>query len=66
MKKVETSNLPEVEFKTLIIRMFSNLSENVNQETGNMKMEIGNIKQQQVEMKNTLIEIKKTLQGINS
>ena len=48
---METSNLPDTEFKTLIIRMLSELrrrveelSENINKEIINAKMELENIK----------------------
>ena len=50
---METSNLPDAEFKTLVIRMLSvlmggveKLSENLNKEIGNTKSEIKNIKNQ--------------------
>ena len=48
------SNLSDAEFKTLVIRMFKELSENLN-----------SIKEIQSEMKYTLIEIKNNLQGNN-
>ena len=48
---METSNLPDTEFKTLIIRMLSELrrrveelSENINKEIINAKMDLENIK----------------------
>ena len=52
---MEISNLSHAEFKTQIIRMFSELSEDLN-----------SIKKIQSEMKDTLIEIKNNLRGINS
>ena len=48
LNKMGTSNLPNEEFKTLVIRMLSELSEDLN-----------HIKKIQSEMKDTLIEIKK-------
>ena len=49
--KIQTSNLLDTEFKTLVIRMLSKLrgrvnelSHNFNKEIGNIKMEIYNIK----------------------
>ena len=45
---METSNLSDVEFKTLVIRMFKELSE-----------DLSSIKNIQSVMKDTLIEIKK-------
>ena len=65
---METSNLPDAEFKTLAIRMLNEfrgrvekLSENFNEEIGNIKMEIGNMKNNQSEIKNTIIEIQNML-----
>ena len=51
VNKMEISNLPDAEFKTLVIRMLKELSE-----------DLSNIKKGQSEMKDTLIEIKDTLQ----
>ena len=54
LNKIETSNLPDAELKTLIIRMLSELrgrvdelSEKFNNEIGTVKMEIDNIKKNQ-------------------
>ena len=47
---MKTNNLLDIEFKTQIIRMFSELSEDLN-----------SIKKIQSEMKDTLIEIKSNL-----
>ena len=52
---MEISNLSDTEFKTLVIRMLKELSENFNC-----------IKKIHSEMKDTLIEIKNNLQGNNS
>ena len=53
--KVETSNLLDAEFKSLVIRMLNELSENLS-----------SIKKGQSEMKDILTEMKNNLQGINS
>ena len=50
---MEISNLSDAEFKTLVIRMLKELSEDIN-----------SIKKVQSEMKDTLINL--NLQGINS
>ena len=55
LNKMEISNLLDAEVKTLVIRMFKELSE---------VLKI--IKKIQSEMKNTLIEIKNNLQENNS
>ena len=55
LSKMETANLLDAEFKTLVMRI--------------LKEHIGycnSVKKTQVEMKVTLSEIKKNLQGINS
>ena len=49
------SNLSDVEFKTLVIRVLKELSE-----------DLSNIKKTQSETKDSLIEIKTNLQGNNS
>ena len=55
LNKMEISNLSDADFKTLIIRMFKLLSEDLHSK-----------KNIQSEMKDTLIETKKNLQGNNS
>ena len=52
---MEISNLSDAEFKTLVIRILKELSEDLN-----------SIKQIQSETKDTLIEIKNNLQANNS
>ena len=52
---MEISNLPDAEFKTLVIRLLKELSEDLN-----------SIKKIQSKMKVALIKIKNNLQGINS
>ena len=55
LNKMEISNLSDAEFKTLVIMMLKELSEDLN-----------SIKKIQSEMKDTLIEINNNLQGNNS
>ena len=55
LNKREISNLSDSEFKTLVIRMLKELSEDLNR-----------IKKIKSETKDTLIKIKNNLQGINS
>ena len=50
LNSMEINNLPDVEFKTLVISMLKELSEDLN-----------SIKKIQFEMKDTLIEIKKII-----
>ena len=55
LNKMEISNLSDAEFKTRIVRMLKELSE-----------DLYSIKKIQSEMKDTLIEIKNNLQGNNN
>ena len=55
LNKMEISNLSDTEFKTFVIKMLKELSEDFNR-----------IKEIQSEMKDTLIEIKNNLQGNSS
>ena len=55
LNEVEISNLSDAEFKTLVIGMFKELSE-----------DLSTIKKTQLEMKDTLTEIKNNLHGNNS
>ena len=55
LNKMEISNLSDAEFKTLVIRMLKELSEDLN-----------SIKKIQSEMKDILTEIKNNLQGNDS
>ena len=55
LNEMEMSNLSDAEFKTLVIKMLKELSE-----------DLSSIKKIQSEMKDTLIEIKNNLQGNNS
>ena len=55
LNEIEISNLSDAEFKTLVIRMHKELSEDLN-----------SIEKIQSEMKHTLIEIKNDLKGNNS
>ena len=64
LNKMETNNLPDAGFKTLVIRMLSDLSENFNKKIRNMKMVIENMKNQS-EMKTTITKMN-TLGGIKN
>ena len=55
LNEMERSNLSDAEFKTLVIRMFKELSD-----------DLSSIKNIQSETKDILIEIKNNLQGNNS
>ena len=40
LNKLETSSLPDAEFKTWFIRMLNDLNENFSKKIGNIKMEM--------------------------
>ena len=58
----ELNKMGQAEFKTLVIRILSELSENFN----SIKKVMETIKNIQSEIKDTLTEMKNNLQGINS
>ena len=62
----EIGNLPEKEFRVMIVKMIQNLGNRVEkiQETFNKDLE--ELKSKQTVMNNTITEIKNTLEGINN
>ena len=62
LNEMGTSNLLDTKFKTLVIKMLTELSENFN----SIKNFMETIKKNQSEMKDTLIKIQNNLQGNNS
>ena len=69
LNKMETSNLLDAEFKTLVTRTLKELRGKVDELRENfiiMKKVMETIKNNQSEMKDILTEIKNNLQGINS
>ena len=65
----ETGNLPEKEFRVMIIKMIQNFRNRMEawiekiQEMFNKDLE--ELKNKQIEMKTTMAEMKNTLEGIN-
>ena len=59
---MEISNLSDAEFKTLVIRMLRELSENFNSIKKGMKV----IEKNQSQVKDTLVKTKNILQRVNS
>ena len=72
----EGSQLPDTDFKAMVIRKLTELKENYHKLQGNyneitanyinMKKEIETINKGQEEMKNTISELKNTVEGIKS
>ena len=65
LNTMEARNLPDAEFKTLLIRMLNELRKRVDELSKNFNKEIGNIKTKLENIKKKQSEIKNTLQGIN-
>ena len=70
---METSYLPEKDFKIMAIRMLNELrgrmdehNENLNRGIVSEKKDIETLKKNQTEMKNTITEMKNTLEGFDS
>ncbi|KAF6104159.1 hypothetical protein HJG60_011177 [Phyllostomus discolor] len=61
LNEMKASALPDIEFKTVVIKVLKELSENFN----SLKKDIETIKYQS-EMTNTITEINNTLEGINN
>ena len=70
LNEVETGNLPEKEFRIMIVKMIQDLGKRMEakiemmQETFNKDVE--ELKRNQATMKNTINQIKNTLDGINN
>ena len=64
LNNMEASNLPETEFKTLVIKILKKLSENFNRERVSIKKAIETRKMKLSEIKNTITELK-TIPKIN-
>ena len=66
LSELEISNLPDKEFKVMIVNMLKELWRRI-MNSENFNKELGNIRKNQTELKNTIMEIKmNTLEGINS
>ena len=78
LNEVETGNLPEKEFRIMIVKMIQDLGirmeakiekmqEMINKDLEELKKKhLEELKNKQTEMNNTITEMKNTLEGINS
>ena len=69
LNEFEASNLSDIEFKKLVIRMLkkdNNDCKELSGKNNSMKKEIEAINKNQEEMKNTIFETKNTLERITS
>ena len=70
LNEVEIGNLPEKEFRIMIVKMIQGLGKRMEAKIEKMqemfKKELEEWKNKQTEMNNTITEMKNTLEGINS
>ena len=57
--ETEIKNLPDKGFKTLVIRMLTELGKRIDEHSENFNKELENFKMNQSELKNTISEMKK-------
>ena len=62
----EIKNLPDKEFKVLIIRRLNELGKRVDEHSKTFSKELENFKRNPSELNNIVSEMKNTLEGINS
>ena len=70
LNEVEIGNLPEKEFRIIIVKMIQDLGKRMEAKIGKMQemfnTDLEELKNKQTEMNNTIMEMKNTLKGINS
>ena len=65
-KEMEISNMPDKEFKEMIIRISTKLERWIEQLRENLNKELKGIIKDQAELKNTITKMKNTLKGVNN
>ena len=69
LSEVETGNLPEKEFRVMIVKLIQDLGKRMEAQTKKIQemfnKELDDINYKQTEMNNTITEMKSTLEGIN-
>ena len=65
LSEAETGNLPEKEFRIMIVKMIQDLGIRMEAKIEKIQ-ELEDIKNKQTETNNTITEMKTTLEGINS
>ena len=70
LNEVEIGNLPETEFRIMIVKMIQDLGirmeAKIEKRQEMFKKDLEELKNKQTEMNNTITEMKTTLEGINS
>ena len=64
LNEMEISNLPDKEFKEMVIKMLTKLGRRMEEHSENFNKELENIRKNQSELKNTILE--NTIEEINS
>ena len=65
-KEMEISNMPDKEFKEMIIRISTKLERWIEELRENLNKELKGIIKDQAELKNTITKMKNTLKGVNN
>ena len=66
LNEIEISNLPDKEFKVMVIKMLTELRRRMDEYIENFNKEISNIKNNQSELKNIITEMRNTPKRLNS
>ena len=70
LSEVEIGNIPEEEFRVMIVKMIQDLRKRMEAQTKKVqktfKKEIEDLKNKQIEMNSTITELKSTVEEINS
>ena len=66
--EVEIGNLPEKEFRVMIVKMIQELGKRMDAQSEKLQEDFNRVRKykEQPEMKNTIIEMKNTLEGVKS
>lgn len=64
-KEMDTSNLPNKEFKEMVIKVLTKLESDIEKLRENFNKEVERIIKNQPGLKNTVTEMKNTLEGIS-
>ena len=62
----EIGNLPEKEFRIMIVKMIKNLENKMEKMQDSINKDLEELKNKHTETNNTITEVKNTLEGINS
>ena len=64
MKQI--NSLPDKEYKTVVIRMLTDLGRRMDEHSNNFNKELESIKKEPIRTEETIREMKNSLEGINS